>query len=269
MSRTLPIREVAKPWGREFLPAPFDQARPEKIGEIWFEPPAELDRLLVKYLFTSENLSVQVHPSNAQTEAAGEGKQGKEECWLVLDAEPGAVLGIGFDTAIDAQKMRSAALDGSIEHLLTWHPVSRGDFFYIPANTVHAIGAGISLIEVQQNSDITYRLYDYGRPRELHLDRGIEVARGEPIDPALHRKVPDHGALTLVDGPWFRLDRVEGAPEAATAARYGDQALLVIPLDAPVTVGTAEIAPGGCGLADSLDQVLFSAAGLCLLAQPT
>jgi mannose-6-phosphate isomerase len=267
MSAILPTREVAKPWGRTHLPAPFDRIEPEKIGEIWFEPPPALDQLLVKYIFTSEKLSVQVHPSDEQTEAKGLGRQGKEECWLVLDAEPGAALGIGFDAAIGQEAMRAAALDGSIEQLLTWHPVSRGDFFYIPANTVHAIGAGISLIEVQQNSDITYRLYDYGRPRELHLDEGMAVARGEPYDRSLHRKLAERGAAQLVDGPYFRLDRVAGPPDGATAGRYGDEALLVIPLDAAVTISGSEVAPGECGLADGLGAVEFAQGGLSLITQ--
>ena len=96
----LPIREVAKPWGREVLPAPFVAPPGEKIGEIWFEPPPQLPSLLVKYIFTSENLSVQVHPNDNQARASGHGDLGggggKEECWLVIDAEPGATLGVGF-----------------------------------------------------------------------------------------------------------------------------------------------------------------------------
>ncbi|PEQ10193.1 mannose-6-phosphate isomerase, partial [Novosphingobium sp. PC22D] len=165
MSGGLAIRQVEKPWGRDVLPAPFSAPAGKRIGEIWFEPPPELPQLLVKYIFTSEALSVQVHPSDAETMAAGLGRQGKEECWLILAAEPGARLGIGFREPLDGAAMRKAALDGSIEHLMDWHSVRPGDFFHIPAGTVHAIGAGVSLIEVQQNSDITYRLYDYGRPR--------------------------------------------------------------------------------------------------------
>ena len=164
---SLPIHMVEKPWGRTNLPAPFVAPSGQRIGEIWFTPPPALDRLLIKYIFTSERLSVQVHPSDTQTEAMGMGRQGKEECWLVLDAEPGACLGIGFEREYDEATLRAAALDGQIEHRLRWQPVKPGDFFYIPANTVHAIGAGISLIEIQQNSDTTYRLYDYGRPRQL------------------------------------------------------------------------------------------------------
>jgi mannose-6-phosphate isomerase len=151
---------------------------------------------------------------------------------------------------------------------MTWHPVSRGDFFYIPANTVHAIGAGISLIEVQQNSDITYRLYDYGRPRELHLDEGMAVARGEPYPPSLHHRLSEHGAAQLVEGPYFRLDRVAGAPEAAISARYAAGPLLVIPLDGEVRIGGDPITPGQCGLAQALTDVMFTDGGLSLITQP-
>ena len=268
MSAALPIRTVAKPWGRDVLPPPFAAPDGSRIGEIWFEPPAALPQLLVKYIFTSEALSVQVHPSDAQAIAAGLGRQGKEECWLIVDAEPGARLGIGFAEAIDPAALHAAALDGSIERLLTWHPVTAGDFFYIPANTVHAIGAGISLIEVQQNSDITYRLYDYGRPRDLHLEAGVAVARGEPYPAALHRHVARGETATLVDGPLFRLDQIAGRPDAHVAARYGVGALLVVPRSGAVTIAGEAIAPGGCGLAPDFAAIGFDPDGACLIAQP-
>ncbi|MBT0668364.1 class I mannose-6-phosphate isomerase [Novosphingobium profundi] len=267
MIASLPVRQVEKPWGKDHLPEPFVAPEGKRIGEIWFEPPAELPELLVKYIFASEKLSVQVHPSDAQTQAQGIGRQGKEECWLIVAAEPGATLGIGFDEAIDEAAMRAAALDGSIEGKMTWHAVEPGDFFYIPANTVHAIGAGVSLIEVQQNSDITYRLYDYGRPRELHLEEGMAVAQGTVYDLAKwSAKVPSHGSRTLVDGPLFYLDQVEGAPEAAIAARYPG-ALLVIPREGRVTVRGEDLRPGGCALATSLSEVVFDEDAVCLLAR--
>ena len=264
MSRILTTKSVAKPWGQDSLPPPFSAPEGERIGEIWFEPPPELPQLLVKYLFTSEKLSVQVHPSNAQAPA---GSRGKEECWLVLTAEPGAQLAVGFTDEVSPDRMRAAALDGSIEELLEWHDVKPGDFIYLTAGTVHAIGAGLSLIEVQQNSDITYRLYDYGRPRELHLDEGIAVAEGSPHDPHLRRHVPDRGAVPLVNGPHFRLDRLDGAPDEATRARYGSRPLLVIPVDAPVTLAGETVAPGGCALADEIAAVGFGD-GRVLIAQP-
>src|SRR5205823_13170573 len=101
--------------------------------------------------------------------------RGKSECWYILEAEPGAVLGLGLTREAAADELRAAALDGSIEELISWRPVRAGDFISVPPGTIHAIGAGISLLEIQQNADVTYRLYDYGRPRELHLDDGIAV----------------------------------------------------------------------------------------------
>ncbi len=262
----LATRQVEKPWGRAALPAPFHNPGSKKIGEIWFE--AETGPalpLMVKYLFTSEKLSIQVHPSDAQARAMGLAS-GKEECWLVLDAEPGACLGIGTLRPLGADELREAALSGEIEALMDWKPVQRGDFYYIPAGTVHAIGAGVSLIEVQQNSDITYRLYDYGRPRELHLDEGMAVAKGAPHDPSLRFHVPDRGTIRLVDGPFFMLDRLDGLPDAGIVGDYPG-ALLVIPRDGPVRIGADMVEPGQCALAQSIEDVGFPPASRCLIAR--
>jgi mannose-6-phosphate isomerase len=268
VTAVLPTRQVEKPWGRDSLPAPFIAPEGKRIGEIWFEPPAALPQLLVKYIFTSEALSVQVHPSDAETLAKGLGRQGKEECWLIVDAEPDAVLGIGFKEPVSPEGLRAAAQDSSIERLMQWHKVRPGDFFYIPAGTVHAIGAGISLIEVQQNSDITYRLYDYGRPRELHLDEGIAVAKAVPYSPEHRLSVPDRDDVQLVDGPLFRLDQIEGLPNEDVAARYGAGPLLVIPRRGAPRIGLETVQPGGCGLAMRFDDVAFHEFGVCLIAQP-
>ena len=263
MSAKLATTLSPRPWGVDRLPAPFVSPPGERIGEVWFTPPAALDALLVKYLFTSEALSVQVHPSDAQAPA---GSRGKEECWYVTAARPGARLAIGFIRTLEEDELRAAALDGSIERLLGWREVMAGDFFYIPAGTVHAIGAGISLIEVQQNSDITYRLYDYGRPRELHLDAGMKVAQGVPYPGALHRHVPARGSETLVEGPYFRLDRLDGPPDAATAVRYRGP-VLVLPLDAPLAVNGEPVLPGDCALAEGIAAIEFGS-GLSLITQP-
>ena len=125
-ARRLPTLMVEKVWGRDALPVPFAAPQGKRIGEIWFKPPPELPQLLVKYLFTSEKLSVQVHPSDAQALA---GENGKEECWLVLDAEPGAKLAIGFNEPLTPAQIEAAARDGSIEDLLTWHAAAAGDIF--------------------------------------------------------------------------------------------------------------------------------------------
>ena len=177
-------REVRKVWGRRDI-APFFPdvpAEEEKLGEIWFERPGGKDaELLIKYLFTSEKLSVQVHPNDEQAKAAGHAR-GKEEAWLILDTKPGACVGLGTERPLDSEELRAAALDGSIEQLMDWKPVEAGQFIYSPAGTIHAIGPGVTLVEVQQNVDLTYRLYDYGRPRELHLDEGVEVTDARPFE---------------------------------------------------------------------------------------
>ncbi|WP_271079418.1 class I mannose-6-phosphate isomerase [Aurantiacibacter sp. MUD61] len=263
----LPTRTVEKVWGRDELPAPFVSPEGKRIGEIWFEPPADLPELLVKYLFTSEKLSVQCHPDADQAEAAGLGRTGKEECWLVVAAEPGATLGIGFERELTAEEMRAAARDGSIEDLMVWHDVQPGDFFYIPANTVHAIGPGCSIIEVQQTSDITYRLYDYGRDRELHLERGVAVAEGSPYPAELRKSLPASGHANLVSGPAFTLDYVDGVADDALLYAYSEK-LLVVPLSGEVLVTGEVVKPGECAYAPSLASVTFAPHGKALVTAP-
>lgn len=205
----LAIKCVEKPWGRHHLwpgfADPADDGAP--VGEIWFEAPgAMVPDLLVKYLFTSEKLSVQVHPDDAAARAAGYSR-GKDEAWVILDAEPDATIALGTLAPVDQAQLRAAALDGSIVDLLDWKPVKAGDHFYSAAGTIHAIGAGITLVEVQQNVDLTYRLYDYGRPRELHLEAGIAVSNALPfVAPTAPGKVAP-GRVILVEGPKFVLER--------------------------------------------------------------
>lgn len=150
--RQLEGHAVEKVWGRRDLPAMYGDAagRAEPVGEIWFADDGAPD-LLVKCLFTSEKLSIQVHPDDALAQAGGH-RCGKEEAWYVLSAEPGAVIGAGFADPMSGDDLRMAALDGSIETLMTWHPVQPGDFFHVPAGTVHAIGAGLSLVEFSRMS---------------------------------------------------------------------------------------------------------------------
>lgn len=262
-SKLLTTRMVEKVWGRDSLPAPFAAPEGERIGEIWFEPPAELPSLLAKYLFTSEKLSVQVHPSADQAQV---GEEGKEECWLVLDAEEDARLAIGFREEISPEAMRAAALDGSIEELLEWHQVKPGDFFHLTPGTVHAIGPGLSLVEIQQNSDTTFRLFDYGRPRELHLNRAIEVAQGRRY-PAESRSHVSVGSACLLDGDYFRLDRIIGTPDGAVMTAF-DSGLLIMPLAGTVTVDGLRVAAGECAYAPSIASADFGCAEATLLVRP-
>lgn len=263
----LQTRIVEKPWGRDELPAPFAAPAGKRIGEIWFEPPRELPQLLAKYLFTSEKLSIQAHPDDDQAEAAGLGRNGKEECWLVIDAQPGARLGIGFHRAISDEEMRAAAVDGSIEDLLVWHEVTAGDMFAIPANTVHAIGAGVTVIEVQQNSDITYRLYDYGRPRELHLDAGIAIADGRPFDPALQSRVAPEDSGLLIENRYFTLHQIaEGHwPQGLQSAKGPS---LVLPYRGTIKLDGEAVGPGNCALATAIADIDVGPGCSVLIARP-
>ncbi len=165
-----------RPWGSKTL-QPLFENRERETGEVWFQV-SESYPLLVKFLFTSANLSVQVHPDDDYARKHHNGSRGKTEMWHILGAEPGAKIALGFQREITAGELKASALSGDIVHLLNWVPVTAGETYLTPAGTVHAIGAGITLCEIQQNSDITYRLYDWDREpkRELHLDRGVSVS---------------------------------------------------------------------------------------------
>ncbi|HEX3745877.1 MAG TPA: class I mannose-6-phosphate isomerase [Bryobacteraceae bacterium] len=168
-----PIRLQAslreKVWGRTQL-APWFADSAEKIGEAWYLTDRELP-LLVKLIFTSERLSVQVHPDDGE-----DGPRGKTEMWHILAADAGATIALGFREPLTRERLQEATLSGEIEHLVNWVPVKAGDTYFTPAHTVHAIGAGIVLCEIQQNSDVTYRLWDYGRPRPLHIEQAVPIS---------------------------------------------------------------------------------------------
>ena len=132
--------------------------------------------LLIKFLFPREKLSVQVHPDDEGARRIGQ-PCGKTECWYVLDAQPGAQVGLGLKPGATKQQLADAIKEKRAEHLLNWIPINKGELIYVDAGTVHAIGPGSILVETQQNSDTTYRLYDYGRPRELHVEQGIAATK--------------------------------------------------------------------------------------------
>jgi mannose-6-phosphate isomerase len=204
----LETRRVEKPWGRAKLWPGFDDVADggDPVGEIWFQHPGEDPELLVKYLFTSEKLSIQDHPDDAEARARGY-PRGKSEAWVILDAEPHATIALGLRQATTREALRQAALDGSIEDMVDWKSVKSNDVIFSPAGTIHAIGAGLTLIEVQQNVDLTYRLYDYGRPRELHLDDGIAVADPVPYVAPFIPKEAELGRMILVDSDAFVMER--------------------------------------------------------------
>ncbi|WP_374525840.1 class I mannose-6-phosphate isomerase [Sphingopyxis sp.] len=266
MTRLEPII-VEKPWGRTDIPADFGDFGGRRIGEIWFaHPRGDSAEILVKFLFTSERLSIQVHPDDTTARAAGY-PRGKEECWLVLDAEPGAELGVGLRAPTTPAALRSAALDGSITGMIDWRPGRTDDFIYNRAGTIHAIGGGLTIVEVQQNIDCTYRLYDYGRPRALHLDAALAVAGlGPRPDP---RDTHIDGAQTrlLVDGPAFRLLHLAGTG-ADTALPRETGEFTFIPLSAGCRVGTEIIAFGQAVAIDRADGISLRPDARALLCWP-
>ena len=240
----LAAQHVEKPWGRTELPPIFGDTGGRRIGEIWFEgPEGSALPLLAKYIFTSERLSIQVHPDDEQARERGL-PQGKSECWYVLEAEPGATLGLGLKRELAAGALHEASLSGEIEALIDWKPVRAHDFFFVPSGTVHSIGAGISLLEFQQNSDVTYRLYDYGRPRELHLGDGVAVARPRPYPQGLSCQVPDGGTTVLVDGPHFSLVRTDST--SGVAGELGSRRRWAMPLAGEASSGGESAGPGEC-----------------------
>lgn len=257
---------VEKPWGRTDIPSYIAATDGSRIGEVWFSPEQGIDLpLLVKYIFTSEKLSVQVHPNDRQARQCGIAG-GKSECWYVLDAAPDARLGIGMCQDLTAEELRVAALDGSIESLMEWKLVQPGSFYFIPAGTVHAIGGGVALVEIQQNNDVTYRLYDYGRPRELHLDQGVAVSVAEPYT------LPDRIiALTAEErligsGAPFTLDIVQG--QAQTRREVRGELSWFIPLAGAGTLNGESWRRGECWVIEGEATVEVAEQMSALLARP-
>lgn len=265
--RQLQGHGVEKVWGQRAIPAIYGDAAQseEPIGEIWFADDSAPD-LLVKRLFTSEKLSVQVHPNDDQARASGH-VRGKEEAWYVLAAEPGATIGAGVERELTGDELRAAALDGSIEQLMVWHPVAPGDFFYVPAGTVHAIGAGLSVLEIQQNVDLTYRLYDYGRPRPLQLDDGIAASVAAPFAHCPVRALGP-GREELVAAPKFTIERL-GGPHDHQVAASANVPVWLMPLAPGCAVAQTDLAPGTVWLADTPVSVTIAPGGEMLVARST
>lgn len=264
-------------WGRRSLSPFFPQAPPQGdkglIGEVWFtfeenttslgislgellrDKPELLGSaadpkhpgvcpLLVKLIFTTERLSVQVHPDDAYAERH-HGSLGKTEAWYVVDAEPQAQVAVGFREALSAERLKESAQSGEIEQLVKWHKVKRGDVVFVPAGTVHAIGAGLTICEVQENSDITYRLYDYGRPRELHLEHGVAVSKLEPYSFGPGARSIATGRDALTESEYFRIERLR--PQRAVHVEAGQPYyLLLICLRGEGTIAGSPVAAGQC-----------------------
>jgi mannose-6-phosphate isomerase len=256
-----------RPWGVRDLRPIYTKIVKEPIGESWLtwndnriangpfagrtlgEIASEFKRdlvgtatvyenrfpLLVKFLFPAEKLSVQVHPDDAAAQRIGE-PCGKTECWYVLDAQPGAKVALGLKAGTTIAAFEDSIGENRAEELLNWINVDAGDMLFVAAGTVHTIGGGMVLVETQQTSDITYRLYDYGRGRELHIEDGLAAIKlntraGKVI------QHPGDDPNILVRSPFFQVEKLK----------------LTGPLDARVTSESPHIivAINGSGMLES------------------
>src|SRR5271156_2947215 len=254
-------------WGKlDLRPWYPETGTTERVGEAWLTGPqcmvetgelagrtlasvaAEMGGefpLLVKLLFPAEKLSVQVHPDDAWAQKLGE-TRGKTECWYVLEAEPGAEVALGLKPGVGAAAVKASVADGTMEELMEWVPVSVGDMLFVDAGTVHAIGPGVVLLETQQTSDVTYRLYDYGRPRELHLEKGLQVIRTKTAAGKVAPRGMD-GFTRLIEQKYFVVDRFDfGKVTEASVSLDGAGCLVGLAGRAVVStaVGEAVLNPG-------------------------
>jgi mannose-6-phosphate isomerase len=233
-------RFVRRVWGFQDLHPWYDQTvepRGEPIGEVWLtgddclaatgahagqklsdlfeqmpavllgaDAPAQASPLLIKLIFAREKLSVQVHPDDRMARKYGQ-PRGKSECWYALAAEPGAIVAVGLKRGVSSEKVKEGIEAGTLEESLNLLPVAAGEMILVEAGTVHAIWPGSILLETQQNCDITYRMYDYGRGRELHIERSLEAMRLETGAGKVQPTILNDRTI-LIDADYFRIERL-------------------------------------------------------------
>jgi len=240
------VRIVHKPWGvGELRPWSNIDGSRGAVGELWFERADEnapTPTLMLKLLFTSEPLSIQVHPDDTYARAMGM-PNGKSEAWYILSAQPDAQIGAGLKHQVTTQQLRTAIHDGSIAELLHWRSVAAGDVIYIPAGTIHSVGAGIVLAEIQQRSDATFRLFDYGRRRELHEDNGVAVAHPWPLSAPGRPTAVTANRTLLLASKHFVLERVE-LPAGSSWALLAEPETWMLILDGHAAIGLTAASTG-------------------------
>lgn len=253
-----PARAVTKPWGL-IGPSPWHAGHADTpVGELCFEashaptPP----ELLMKLLMTSQPLSIQVHPDDAFARSIGL-PHGKSEAWYVLAAEPGARVGVGLTAPCSKERLSQSISDGSIGDLLAWHVTIAGDVFDVPAGTIHAIGAGLVIAEIQQNSDATFRLLDIGHQRELHVERGLAAAKIGPATSQVPPRRLSDERLLLIANEHFVFERVDLPPGSIWRLEAEHETWLVM-LSGSAIAGPFDLAVGEAILAD------FASVSICV-----
>lgn len=203
---------IPKPWGSTDLLPWSGAGHPSvPIGELWFQrcgKHAPEPALLLKLLFTRETLSIQVHPDDAAAHQMGL-PRGKTEAWYILSAASDAMVGVGLEAVVNPEQLRASVADGSIARLVAWHKPHAGEVIAVPAGTIHAIGAGLVLAEIQQRSDTTFRLYDHDRARELHIEQGVAVAHAGPTKLTVPARRLSGVRTVLVANPYFVFERID------------------------------------------------------------
>jgi mannose-6-phosphate isomerase len=205
------VQVARKPWGvADLHPWSSIDVSGDAVGELWFQradKDAASPALLLKLLFTSEPLSIQVHPDDAFAHSIGL-PNGKTEAWYILSATPDARVAIGLTRRLTPQELRASIKDGSIADLVQWRPAVKGDTIFVAAGTIHAIGAGIVLAEIQQRSDTTFRLFDR-RHRELHEEHAVAVSDAGPVQVQSGPRRLTAARTALVSSPHFVLERID------------------------------------------------------------
>jgi mannose-6-phosphate isomerase len=266
------VRTKSKPWGSIDL-RPWSQASTSEgpIGELWFERPG-LDTpetaLLLKLLFTSEPLSIQVHPDDTYARSIGLAN-GKTEAWYILSAVPDAKVAVGLNCSRSATELRTAITDGSIATIVHWRPVHQGDVIFIPAGTIHAIGAGIVLAEIQQHSDATFRLFDYGRRRELHVENAVAVATAGPRELQAPAERLSDARTVLTVNPHFALERIDLAPGSVWMLDAPKETWFLA-IEGHAQLGSTRVSPGDAVFLQADQAEIETGAGglKALLAYP-
>ena len=205
--------------------------------------------LLVKLINSNENLSVQVHPNDSYANLH-ENDNGKTECWYILEAKEGASLICGLKSGLDKEQLAQIIADNKIEDYLESVSVKEGDMIYIPAGTVHAIQGGIKLLEVQQSSDVTYRMYDWGRDREMHIEKSLEV-----IDYTGANAGGKIENFIKLETPYFNVEKitVNGSYENEVADEF--QTITV-------TKGTGSIVEGNHSIELNIEDTVYISKGV-------
>ncbi|MFC4696753.1 mannose-6-phosphate isomerase, class I [Enterococcus aquimarinus] len=226
---------------------------------LFGQPTEDVFPLLIKILDAEDDLSVQVHPDDTYG-LKHEGELGKTECWYIIDAQPGAEIIYGHN-AQTKEELTTMIQEGRWEDLLTRVPVKKGDFFFVPSGTIHAIGKGIMILETQQSSDTTYRVYDYdrkddaGQTRELHIQQSIDVTTvpsNRPENAIVEEKIGDSTVVTYLKTDFFNvyewqvnglLSMEKAAPYTLVTVITGEGELIVDEKTYPLTMGTSFILP--------------------------